>query len=293
MTNSCTITGALDVDGDLDVSTSSPKVDGNSLVEGYVNIANTDQVFQGNLTATGSITTPTSTYVKGTATASGSVTLPTAPSFPILAWNSSAWTGAGWTVQSYPSTTSGGCGGWQNPGSDDTGVYVDLVADETSATPTVLYTNCAISLPQGQPLTFTQNFAIVEYGTGGITINDNQLSSSSSTVHDLYLIVPYGGSSPTSTTEATCGSGNYTIEGENQESFGVATTGPLSVLIYDPCTVTFTNNGTFTGQIVAGSLGASITNQFNFTYVNPGSPPGATSTATGLTVLDQYVVSSS
>jgi hypothetical protein len=295
LTNSCTITGALDVNGDLDVSTSSPKVDGNSLVAGNVSIANTDQVFQGNLTATGSITLPTSTYVKGTAKASGSVTLPTAPTFPVLSFSSSTWTSAGWTVESYPLTTSGGCGSWQNPGtSNASGVYTQLIADAASTTPTVLYTDCSITLPQNQTLQFAANSAIVLWGTASMTVNSDTLESTSSTSHDLYLIVPADPASPASTSVmslATCSS-NSEIEGENQESFGT-TSYPLDVLIYDPCIVSFTNNGTMTGQIVAGSLGASITNQFNFTYVNPGSAPGSTSTATGLTALDQYVVSSS
>jgi hypothetical protein len=52
------------------------------------------------------------------------------------------------------------------------------------------------------------------------------------------------------------------------------TSQPLDVLIYDPCTVSFTNDGSLSGQVVAGNLGSSVTNEFNFTYVSPGSVPG-------------------
>jgi hypothetical protein len=150
--------------------------------------------------------------------------------------------------------------------------------------------------PQNVTIKFDSNFAIVDTSSSGMAFNSDTLESNSSAVHDLYLIVPADPTSPATATlnQSACGSpdSSYEIEGENQESFGV-TGSPLDVLIYDPCEVYFTNNGTLTGQIVAGSLGSSITNQFNFTYVNPGSAPGTTSTATGLTALDQYVVSSS
>jgi hypothetical protein len=295
LTNSCTINGALDVNGDVDISTSSPKVTGNSLVQGNVSISNTDQVFQGNLTATGTITTPTSTYVKGTATANGSVTLPSPASFPILAWNSSAWTSAGWTVDSYSPAS---CGSWQNPTPLPTlpnNVYAELLQDAAYTTPTVLYTNCPLSgFPQNVTIKFASNFAIVDTSTSGMSFTEDNLESTSSTAHDLYLIVPADPASPTTSSQmslSTCGS-NYEIVGQNQEYFGT-TANPLDVLIYDPCEVYFTNGGTLTGQIVAGTLGASITNQFNFTFVNPGTAPGTTSSATGLTALDQYVVSSS
>lgn len=290
MTNGCTVTGALDVNGDTEVNSSAPRVDGNATMNGSVSFSNTGPQFLGNVTASGTVSPATSSYVTGTVTQHATVTLPTPATFPVETWNSSAWTSAGYTVDNY----TGSCGSWQNSNQTPTGVYLEFSNDVATGTPTVLYTSCAIALPQNLVEKLSSNFAIVDTATGGMTFTATTLESSSSTAHDLYLIVPADPASPTSSTvmsQATCGS-NYEIQGSNQENFGT-TSNPLVTLVYDPCTVAFTNDGSFTGQAVAGSFGTSITNQLSFNYASVGSVPGSTSSAGGLTAVDQYVVSSS
>lgn len=292
--NSCKINGTLAVNGDVQTTTSSPNVTGNATVVGGVTMGNPgNPIFSGKLTASGTVspssgTNYTTQYVGGTLTQNGTATLPTAPSMPVLTFSSSSWTSAGWTVDTNNTCTPS----WQNPTPTPTsGIYYELLTDAALTTPTVLFTDCPIQLPQNVTIQFKSNFALVDTSTSGMIFNADTLESSSSTVHDLYLIIPSDPLSPASPSFVTCNS-NYEIQGENQESFGVATTNPLDVFIYDPCDVSFTNNGTFTGQMVVGGFG-SLTNQFDFTYVNPGTPPGAANSQGSLTPLDQYVLSSS
>ncbi len=288
MTNSCTITGALDVNGDTGVNTSSPKIDGNALINGGVSFSNTGPQFQGNVTASGVVAPASSSYVKGTITQNASVTLPTVPTFPVVTWNSSAWTSAGWTVDNYTGT----CGSWQNSNQTPTGAYLEFENDATSSTPTVLYTSCALALPQNLVVQLKSNFAVVDTATGGLNFTATTMESSSSTVHDLYLIVPADPTSPTTASVmslSSCGT-NYEIQGTNQEAFGT-TSYPINTLIYDPCILAFNNDGAITGQIVGGSFGTSLTNQLNFTYASVGSVPGTSNGQSGLTPVDQYVAS--
>jgi hypothetical protein len=294
--NSCKINGTLTVSGDVVTNSSSPNVTGNATVKGLVTMNNSgNPIFSGNLTASGSVspstgTSYTSYYVHGTLTQSATVTLPTAPSMPILPWSSSSWSSAGWTVDNYTQS----CGTWQNPTPLPTGpnnVYAELLTDAASTTPTVLYTSCAIQPPQNVTIQFKSNFALVDTNQSGMIFNADTLESSSSTPHDLYLIVPADPPSPTNPAlYMSCGT-SYEIQGENQESFGT-TSNPLYTLVYDPCEVAFTNNGTLTGQMVVGGFG-SLTNNFSFTYVNPGTAPGVANSQGSMTPLDQYVVSSS
>jgi hypothetical protein len=288
LTNGCTINGILDVNGDVGVNTSAPQVTGNALVNGSVSFNNTGPQFQANLSASGTVGPATSSYVKGTITQNTPVTLPTVTPFPIVTWNSSAWTG--WTVDAY----SGACGSMQNSNSTPTGVYAALANDIASGTATVLYTSCAIALPQNLVEQLSANLAIVDTATGGMTFNADTFESKTSQVHNVDLIVPSDPASPGTATlmsQATCGS-NYEIQGLNQETFGT-TTNPIDTLVYDPCTVSLTNNGVFTGQLVAGSFGSALTNELSFTYASVGAVPGTTNgQAGGLTPVDQYVMSS-
>jgi hypothetical protein len=257
-------------------------------VNGSVTFNNAGPQFQSNLSASGTVAPATTSYVKGTITQNTAVSLPTVTPFPIVTWNASAWTG--WTVDAYTGT----CGSMQNSNSTPTGVYAELANDIASGTATVLYTSCAIALPQNLVEQLSANLAIVDTATGGMTFNADTFESATSQVHDVDLIVPSDPASPGTATlmsQATCGT-NYEIQGLNQETFGTASN-PIDTLVYDPCTVSLTNNGVFTGQLVAGSFGSALTNELSFTYASVGAVPGTTNgQAGGLTPVDQYVVSS-
>jgi hypothetical protein len=290
--NSCTITGGLDSNSSVYVTTSSPRVTGNALVQGSVSIQNSGgPFFKANVTASSTINQTGSGYIGGTATQNATVTLPTALSMPVLAWNQSAWTSAGWTVD-----TPTSCGTWQNPtpvAANGTALG-DIYYGADSGTPTVIYVpaSCDVDLPQNVTITMNTNLAIVDAQTSGIQITADDFVSSSSTTRDLYLIVPADPASPTTSSlmsVSTCGS-NYAITAQNQEEFGTSSD-PVDTLIYDPCDVSFTNNGTLTGQIVAGDL-SSVTNNLNFSFLASGSIPGTTNSQGSLTPLDQYVISS-
>jgi hypothetical protein len=295
MTNSCVIGGTLDVNGDVGVYNSGPKVSGNAFVNGSVTLDATGPEFKGNVTASGTVAPSTSQYISGTVTQNTAVTLPAVPTFPIVTWNASDWTSTGWTVDAYTGT----CGTFQNASpADPTGVYQELINDINNAVPTVLYTSCAIDLPQDLTEKLSANLAIVDTNTGGqyntaMDFSQDTFESATSAVHDMYLIVPADPASPTTASlmsQATCGT-NYEIEGQNQETFGTATN-PIDTLIYDPCTVLLSNDGVITGQLVAGSFGSSLSNELDFTYTSVGSVPGTANEAGGVSPVEEYVQSS-
>ena len=235
---------------------------------GTVSMGNT--TVAGNAIAKGTISpTPCGPGKKiaGTCSAHGTPGDPPFEAFPVLDWNATPWTGAGYTVV------------------DDRGncnkLYTDLGSMAASTTPTVFLADCQVNWGKQNTWTFNTNVAV--WSSAGMdTSNAVTIQSASATTHNFYMIVPhdaYGTSTPITCGSFPDGAGNIAFK--NQTTIGSASR-PLDNFIYTPCGVSFTNNQTNVGQIYGGGT-VVVTNNFSMTFVPVPVPGGALSGGGGTT----------
>jgi len=205
--------------------------------------------------------------IAGTCSANANPGNPPAEAFPVLDWNATAWTGAGYTVV--------------DEGSNCAKLYTDLAGMATSTTPTSFLTTCTVDW--GQQNTWKFNTDVAVWASGGMsTTNKVTIQSASAASHYFHMIVPHDAFG--TTTPVSCPTGN--IKFTNQTTITT-----LNTFIYTPCAVTFNNNQTEVGQIYAGGQ-CTVTNQFTMNFlpipVPGGAISGGSTTAIGYTVALMY-----
>ncbi len=175
---------------------------------------------------------------------------PPSQPMPQLNYDQAAWQAAGYTINQY---------------SDCNVAASSLAALASQSTPQLAYVTGGCSLNLTGQLALSTNLAI--FSDGPIAMSHNfSVSSADGAPHQLYLIVPYSDAS-------ACSSGNApNITASEHVSFG-SPTGAISTFIYTPCTASFSENVTGTGQVYAGTVQAS--EHFSLTYSPASSIPGA------------------
>ena len=242
---------------------------------GNISLSNNYTVVK-NATAKGTISpTPCGSgqVIQGTCSTSANPGPPPYQPFPVVDYNSSAWSGAGFTNQI-------------NDGSNCSKVTSDLQALATASTPTVITTSCYIDWGKN---TWTFNTDVAVFSTGGFgSTNNVGFQSATSTSHSFYMIVPVHliGSQ----TLTTCDSNDGNITFTNKTSIN-STSNPLVSFVYTPCNVTINNNQTHVGQIYGGG-NVTVTNQFNMNFkpLNvPGAVGGSGGAPTAYSILLSYI----
>ena len=274
-TNNCTVDGTVTTVGNISMANHTT-IGGNAISTGSSGC--TSPSTQGNITMGDNSSVAQSAYAYCSITLGGSASVgqnvvpndsalssqsvQTSESFPSVPMPSTASVAADWTAAGYTNQiTDNNCAA--------SGVYKDISNMSTATAPTVIMTSCALSWTGNSSVSINQNLAI--FSTGGFSLaNNTTFQSASSTLHQLFLLVP----SIVGSTTTTCTSGQPGITFSNNTSF--ATT--LDVLDYTPCTLTISNNSTGYGQVYAGTLNA--TNLFSAHFV-PMSLPGGAATGGG------------
>ena len=268
-TNNCTVDGSVTTVGNISMANHTT-IGGNAISTGSSTCVSPST--QGNITMADNSSVAQSAYAYCSITLTGSASVghnvvpndsalssqgvQSAETFPTVPWPDTPalkadWSGAGYTTQLL---NDNNCSA--------SGVYQDIANMATATGPTLITTTCALSWSGHSSISINQNLAI--FSTGGFSLSNNTTwQSTTSTVHQLYFLVP----STVDSTPTTCSSGQPGITFANNTSF--ATT--LDVLDYTPCTLTISNNSTGYGQVYGGIINA--TNLFTAHYV-PMSLPG-------------------
>jgi hypothetical protein len=274
LTNGCTITGNLWAEGGASVTTASPTLDGNAYVTGNLTFSNPGYPgpqFHQNAYVTGSISDTSgnsiSTNIAGQAVANTTVNNPPTPPTPIFTWNPTQWTQAGYQIVQYvvPNPTTSACGSYYGvagtglpPYPQTSGVYTALFYPNgqggpisKATNPLVLYTNCPIDLYSNPDLQLAHDFAIVDTaclnGTNPCIIFNNQttFTSANGQAHQLSVMVPWEAG-------RTCPTGQSSVDIQVNNAATVQP--PLVALFYTQCGASFTNNTSFSGELVGSQL---------------------------------------
>jgi hypothetical protein len=206
--------------------------------------------------------------IQGTCSTNANPGNPPYQPFPTVNFDAAAWNTFGYTNQI-------------NDGSNCTQLTTDLQAMATATTPTVITTSCNIDWGKNT-WKFNTDVAVVATGGFGST-NQTNFQSTTSAVHDFYMIVPTD--LINTQTPTTCSSSLGNIKFTNQTSMT-----NLQSFIYTPCNVTFTNNQTHVGQIYGGGT-VTVTNQFNMNFKSitvPGALGGSGAAPTSYSIAIVY-----
>jgi hypothetical protein len=225
-----------------------------------------------NATAKGTISpTPCGSghVIQGTCSTSANPGNPPYQPFPTVNFDSTAWSAFGYTSQ-------------KNDGSNCTQLTSDLQALATATTPTVITTSCNIDWGKN---TWSFNTDVAIFATGGFgSTNQTNFQSTSSTVHNFYMIVPTD--LINSQTATTCNSNSGNITFTNKTSMT-----NLQSFTYTPCNVTINNNQTHVGQVYGGGT-VTVTNQFNMNFKSmtvPGAVGGSGGAPTAYSISLSYM----
>ena len=179
---------------------------------------------------------------------------PTVP-FPSIFWDDTvkaAWGDAGYTnVVTFMNCT--------NPTSTSNAA-VNWLTDDANSMPgkTLLVTDCQINLRNTKTIKLNNDLAIFSYG-GFNSTNQVGFDSTSSTVHNLYWIVPNNVEGTETPVTRSCTSPGITTS--NQFSL----TDNIQMLLYSPCDINFANSSTHIGQLYSGS-DTTINNRFRLQF---------------------------
>ena len=218
------------------------------------------------LSSTGSIALPSNLNVNGTLLAAGNITwdgcsasgkcfantssvaAPQVYPFPVLRGNDATmdiWRAQGYTV--YDDNTCGSA--------PDYSTIKDKIVSTYARTgvKTLVRTNCPVKFKSEGDIPLSNDLAIFSYG--GIS-SQNQVSfkSSNSTARVLHWVVPYDAAASLPCTSPG-------IATDQQFNFSTA----VNMLVYSPCTISFSNNADHLGQVIGGS-DVRINNQFSMQY---------------------------
>jgi hypothetical protein len=216
----------------------------------------------GNVSLSGNTSVLGSVYAYGTASGghvtgvetSNDTTLAPVPvqSFPVLNFDASSWTAAGYTI-----VTNNDCG------SDSGSVYNQL----NVTTNTVVVTTCALSWANKTTITLSANLAIFANG-GFSTANNFSVDSNNSSIPRwLDLIVP-------DSQASSCGSSPDINFSNNTQLGNGSTPDDVDTFIYTPCNLTIANKNNFWGQIYSGGT-VTVNNNFSMLYTQSTQVYGA------------------
>jgi Tfp pilus assembly protein PilX len=133
---------------------------------------------------------------------------------------------------------------------------------------------CPLSIGLNDTITFPGNLAIIT--NGSITMaNQNNWTGPVGGNKSLFFLVNY------QSTSMNCASGNYNITTGNNSNFN-----NVSTSFYSPCTVTITNQNSFSGQIIGGTVNTANNFTLNF---KPVLIPGAAEKVTGFSQSIAYI----
>ncbi|MHB8511322.1 MAG: hypothetical protein ACYDCC_04000 [Actinomycetota bacterium] len=243
--NSCVV--AVDVYTKTGVTLSNSASIGNNVTvsQGNVTLSN-NAVINNQAFASGSVTVNSpATIVHGYVANATGLADPPQLSFPVLNYNQTDWTNAGYTAITDNNCTA-------------SGVYTDISNMATATSNTVIYTTCALSWSGNTTININHNLTI--FSTGGFTMqNQTFWGSADGGTHILDFIVPY------SAATMPCTSPGISLS--NNTSFAQQ----VNIFWYTPCQMTISNNTTGYGQVYAGSV--DPTNNYTQHYV-PISIPG-------------------
>jgi hypothetical protein len=283
--NSCSVAGNVTAVGNISLANSTV-IGGNASSTG--NSGCNSPSTQGNITMSNSATVDQSAYAYCSINLSNNAvvqhtqvpndttlsnpaveTFPTVPEPTSGSTTATQWSSMGFTNQITDNTCTAG------------GVYNDISSMSSATAPTLIVTSCALSWSNSTNISLAQNLAV--YSTGGFSMrNSTTWQSTSSTAHNLYLLVP----SSVNGTATTCSGGSPGISLANSTTF----TSTVDVMLYTPCTVTISNGSTGYGQVYGGTVDAS--NAYTAHYVPlptiPGSSGGGSASSTSLTLAVVY-----
>lgn len=260
--NNCHVYGSVWANGDVSAGQ-------NTAVDGQISSTTGNITFNGSYAngalAAGTITPacPSPSVFKTCAAQATVGPVPT-QSFPQMGFQLSSWTNAGFTPHDDSTWTS--C----------PAVNSDLQA-MVPTTKTVFVAPAACSLsgepPAPHPLSVANNATLTTGADLAVIAPDGfstgqhfAWASTSTTVHHLYLVVPYNQST---TYNATTCSSQYNLDFGNSASFT-----NLSTLLYTPCNLTSGNSAFGAGQIYVGQK-LDVGNTLDLTF-QPEIVPGVT-----------------
>jgi len=234
--------------------TSNPSTVGHDLISSTSTIAlsGTAHVY-GNAT---SGTTCSGCTTGGGGRVSGSVTTnhvspaPPVPPFPTMGYNPADWTDKGFTIA---------------PTQPNCPATKAFVLNPPTATDYVVRTGCDLQFNNNETMNLQGDLAIVT--DGNVKANNNFIINSlDGQPHTLFLFVPV------TTYPSACTAGN--MDFGNQVTGTPA--GTITISVYTPCDVKFTNATGINGQIIGGR-DISITNDFRMGFA-PIDIPGLVQT---------------
>jgi hypothetical protein len=242
-----TVQGACTVAGDLWAKGSvSNSAGANGSAGGRVLSSTSSITLPGNFAVNGSLLAGGAISWSGCSTsgkcfANTGVAPPPALPFPIL--RGDAATLASWTAQGYTVFIDNTCGSIKSN-------IINQYAKKGFKT--LVKTSCAVNFSKDKDIPLSNDLAIFAYG--GIS-SSQQVSfvSSDATTRTLHWVVPYDAATRPCTTPG--------ITTDNLFNFSTN----VSMLVYTPCNVNFSNNSDHIGQIYGGGT-VAIHNQFTMQF---------------------------
>lgn len=259
---SCTIAGDAWAAGSLNYSSgANGSIGGRALAAGGAITLPGNYSVNGTLLATGAINW-SGCSAAGKCYANTTVSAPPAVPFPIMYGPNSAgwgaamadWQGAGFTIYSDTNCTT---------------IKSDIINTfAKKTTKTLVTTPCPVNFSKDKTIPLSSDLAIYSYGGFSSSQQVSFASSVSGSARNLYWVVPYDAavSRPCTTPSITT---------DNLFNF----TTDVNMLVYDPCSISFSNSSTHIGQIYGGS-DVTINNKFAMQFqkvpvfgVDPSSTP--------------------
>ena len=240
MSNSCSVDEDVYAKNAITMSNSSRIGHDAKSSKGSISLDNSAQI-DNNAIAYGTITLSGSAKINGSRTQNfTSLADPPAKTLPVIDYDATKWSSAGYTIESYSSCdaaktrlTSG------LP--DDGNNYVIRITG-----------SCLLSWSNNSSITVRQDVAIIYDGRVAFE-NKSDWYSGDGKEHSILFINP-------ASTSATCSSRNPAFSTSNNTSFA----DELKVLVYTPCQASFNNSNKIKGQFMAGQV--NIQNNFDLSF---------------------------
>lgn len=252
---SCTIVGDLWAKGSVSNASGT-----NGSVGGRVISRSSTISLPGNFSVNGSLLAAGAITWPGCSTAGKCLAHTTAPAPPVLPFpvlRGDAATLATWEANGYTVITDNNC-------STIKGNIIGTYAQ--AGVKTLVRTSCAVNFSNDKDIPLREDLAI--FADGGFSSSQRvRFGSSNGAPRTLHWVVPADAAT------RPCSSPGITTD--NQFSFATEVT----MLVYSPCDISFSNNAAYFGQIIGGG-NVSINNQYTMQYrdvpvfgIDPASLP--------------------